>query len=342
MTTNVTTNRIELPYGTLDLKNSPIPTTLRPRQVPCYVHGCQQILKTPTRGFRGEFCPEHGIRCHYSPNSQTYSYRDVRRNIVASSDLFGRRVVRHPFKYESHRLGTENSEDSLSWNVFRSFQEAGLLASIAELITGERCQREPILFLWGLRTTDDSFEPWELLIHARRRFEAKLPVERPLTEPDIALYEPGQYLILIEAKFTSPNTFYSRGPRRDRSSLTFDELLAIYADPSLRILDVEAARAVNRVPYQLWRNMVFAEWMARQDSVATRAFHVNLVRKGYEQEAADEFHRLIHPDSQDRFARVTWEDLYGLAVGARTNRLRSYLEQKTAGLKKAFQLPDAT
>ena len=128
-----------------------------------------------------------------------------------------------------------------------------------------------------------------------RRFEANLPVDRPLTEPDIALHLPGRYLILIEAKFTSPNGYYSRGPRRDGGSLTLDELLGIYRDPGLVILDHRRAARAERVPYQLWRNMVFAEWMAREDHPYTRAFHVNLVREESETVSAEEFRRPARP-----------------------------------------------
>ena len=99
----------------------------------------------------------------------------------------------------------------------------------------------------------------------------------PLTEPDIALWLPGRYLILIEAKFTSPNTHYKRGPRSNSSSLTLDELLEIYQSPELQTLDYVAAQRSNRVHYQLWRNMIFAEWMAKLDHPNTEAFHVNLV-----------------------------------------------------------------
>src|SRR5208282_1292283 len=85
--------------------------------------------------------------------------------------------------------------------------------------------------------------PWDLLIAARQRFEANLPVNRPWTEPDIALYLPGRYLILIEAKFTSPNPAYENGPQKDPKSLTKDELLDIYQDSALTILDVERTRS---------------------------------------------------------------------------------------------------
>ena len=83
---------------------------------------------------------------------------------------------------------------------------------IARFITGKDIDTEPRLFLWGLELTDDSLQPWDLLIAARQRFESRLPVKRPATEPDIALFQPGQFLILCEAKFCSDNPVYRRRP----------------------------------------------------------------------------------------------------------------------------------
>ena len=99
----------------------------------------------------------------------------MRRNIIASSELFAERIIGHPFKYECHQIGAENSEDTLSWNVFRSLQEAGRLAEVAKLMVAEVHAEEPHLYLWGIRVDDDSFEPWDLLIAARQRFESHLP-----------------------------------------------------------------------------------------------------------------------------------------------------------------------
>jgi hypothetical protein len=305
-----------------------------------YFRGCERVLRTPARGVSGEVCPEHGIRCHHSSAGATYTYRDAKRNIVASPDLFERCVLRNPFKYESHRFGFEKSEDAVSWNVFRSLQEAGMLGKVGELLTGERAPIEPHLYLWGLDLTDDGFDPWHLLVAARERFESALPVDRPKTEPDIALHVPGRYLVLIEAKFTSSNTFYQRGPRKDGKSLTLDELLSIYDDSQLEILDRNQAARAERVFYQLWRNMVFAEWMAKLDHPRTKAFHVNLVRKGTEHSSAAEFHGMVTDGHKERFRQVTWEAIYAAAVGDRRLSLLSrYFETKSAGLRKAFRLP---
>jgi len=328
-----------LPYGTKDLDPQVVCVSHSPHRVRCYVRGCELVLQTPTRYKKGDVCLDHGIRCHSSSYGVTYSYADVRGNMIASPDLLATRVIGHPFKYESDRLGLERSEDAVSWNVFRSLQEAGCLGRLAQAITGDACTAEPLLYLWGICLTKDSFNPMELLIAARKRFESNLPVERPYTEPDIMLHLPGRYMILIEAKFTSPNTTYGRGPRKDAQSLTLDELLEIYHDPSLRILDHAWARSQSRVHYQLWRNMLFSEWMAREDHPSTKAFHVNLVRQGFEEASAAEFHALVNPDFKDRFQRLTWEGIHQLfSDNPALETMCRYLETKTAGLVQAFNI----
>ncbi len=333
------TKEIMLPYGTNDLDPRVICVSQSPRRVRCFVRGCRHILCTPTRYEKGEACPDHGIRCHYSYSGATYSYADVRGNIIASPDLLATRVIGHPFKFESNRLGLERSEDAVSWNVFRSLQEAGCLGRFARAITGDECTVEPFLYLWGICLTEDSFDPMALLIAARKRFESNLPVERPFTEPDIMIHLPGRYLILIEAKFTSPNMTYERGPRKDAQSLTLDELLEIYHDPSLQILDHARARVQSRIHYQLWRNMTFSEWMAREDHPKTRAFHVNLVRQGFEKASAVQFRSLLNPDFGNRFRRLTWESMYRFfSDNPDLETMRQYLETKTAGLVRAFNI----
>jgi hypothetical protein len=328
-----------LPYGTADLDPLPRFVAGPRRKVRCFVRGCERDLCPPTRRHgRGDACPEHGIRCHAGTDC-TYSYADPRRNFIIDAELAGDRVVRHPFKFESHRFGLENSADALTWNVVRSFQRASALHRLARRITGLPLVDEPRLFLWGISVSDDMFQPWDLLLCARERFETSLPVERPLTEPDIALWLPGVYLILIEAKFTSHNAVYRDGPRRDSTSLTKQELLDIYQDHELAILDLDQARRRQQVHYQLWRNMVFAEWMARAAGQSTRAYHANLTRCGHEVDSCREFHGLVRPEYADRFAHVTWKEFDALAFGAaELSRLRKYLRTKTAYLRRAFAL----
>jgi len=325
-----------LPYGTEDLDQEAVgswdarpPTHLR-----CYVRGCTEVLRRATRDQRGEACPAHGIFLHYSRNKGTYSYADPRRNIIVDSAVVADRILGHPFKYES-RFEYENSEDALTWNVFRSLQRAGRLHQVARLITGQELRDEPQLYLWGLSLSDDTFSPWPLLIQARDRFESRLPVDRPLTEPDIALHLPGKYLILIEAKFTSENPAYQDGPRKDDTSLTKAELVDIYQDRELDLLDIDRARSARFIHYQLWRNLCFAAWMGLGGG--ERAYLGNLTRKGWEDESCAAFASLIKSGEAKRFRHISWEDVYQCgATDPSLATMRRYLQAKTAYLSKAF------
>ena len=329
-----------LPYGIDDLDPKVVIDPDNRNRVRCYVRGCQNYVRRPTgrKAESGEPCPDHGIYCRYSKDA-TYVYEDACRNIIASADLFGERVVKHPFKFDSDVLGYEKSEDALSWNVFRSIQESGRLAQLAYSLIGDQYDEEPHLYLWGIRVSDDLFEPWDLLVAARDRFESNLPVDRPLTEPDIALHLPGKYLVLIEAKFTSPNGWYRQGVRQNDMDLTLEELLDIYSGEEIRLLNTDLAQQCEQIPYQLWRNTVFADWMASQDSPQTKPYHVNLVREGYEHESQEAFVTLLNEPYEDRFRPETWEAIYGwLAASSFCDRLRHYMEQKTANLVKALHV----
>lgn len=341
-TSHVTKTQVlpPMPYGLLDL--DPVVVTDRgpPLRVKCYLRGCEEMLRPPTRGFRGESCRRHGIRTHLSGNSPTFSYIRPERNLIVATRLFTTRLLGNQFKFDCLRMGLERSEDMVTWCVFRSLQEAQCLKDILRFITGNEIYEEPHLYLWGLSMSDNKLAPWPLLIQARQRFESRLPVKRPGTEPDIAIHLPGQYLVLIEAKFCSPNTCYTAGPRKDAQSLTLEELLSIYADPKLHILDVDKAKAADLVYYQLWRNMQFAEYMAGLDSPTTQAFHASLVRAGYEHESTAHFRQLIRPEFADRFTRFTWENIYALAGlhSRKLSRLMEYMTCKTANLVPAFSL----
>jgi hypothetical protein len=176
-----------LPFGADDLDSQVSIVMGPPTRIRCFVRGCRELLE-PARWYYGPVCPKHGIRCN---SSRTFSYGDARRNIIVDSAVFGQRVLGHPDKYETEDFIAEKSEDALSWNVFRSFQKAGLLGGLAATVFGLPTAAEPQLFLWGLASTNDDFSLWKLLVSARQRFESALPVKRPPTEPDIALYLPG-------------------------------------------------------------------------------------------------------------------------------------------------------
>lgn len=328
------------PYGLHDLVTSVEHDPGPPPRVRCYVLGCEHWVRPPAKGFKGEPCPDHGVFCHHSSGGVTLSYRDPRRNLLTDQALFMRRVRGNPHKVESHRFGLLNSEDACSWGIFRSLQNAGLLHVLAGAITGTTPTKEPLLWLWGLSSHDDRFEPWPLLHQARLRFEIdKLPVNRPLSEMDIALHVPGELLLVIEAKVLAPNPSAAWGaPRATPQSLTAEEVLHLYDGPEIRLIDRERVQAAGRLHTQLYRYLILADFMSSCDGPGTKPFLANLVRHGHEHDAAHAMFETLKPEFKDRFARITWEQIYHLTAPywPLVSDLRQYMLSKPVGTRHGF------
>jgi hypothetical protein len=321
-----------IPYGIFELHPQLVTDPGPPFRVRCCVRGCNRFLIPPSRTYPGEVCREHGIRTH---RSATYSYVRPERNIITARDV-AIRIANHPFKWEC-RFQLEKSEDAAVFNLLRSFMEAGCLNYLGRYITGLNTEKEPRLFLWGIEQ-DEELTPFDLLIAGRERFERRLPVERPMTEPDAMLYLPGRYLALIEAKLTSPNPVYTDGPRRDSQSLTKEELIGIYDDPLCLMIDIEKARRAEAIAYQMFRNVQFASWMAHHATPGTRPYFANLTRRGYENDSFNAFTQLVRPEFLGQVTHIFWEDLWVIAglAGGRLCLLQEYLMRKTSNLLPAF------
>jgi len=163
------------------------------------------------------------------------------------------------------------SEDALSWNVFVSLARLGILgAAIPELGSGTENVE---LYLWGNRIADGKPRFWDKLDRVRKTLEpgAAFP-----TEPDIMLRVPGHALVLIEAKFGSPNS--TLAGKEDRFE-SVEDFLARYpapegaADPLAR--DWIEQQQLGTVLEQLCRNVVYATWLAEPREQPTV---INLVR----------------------------------------------------------------
>jgi hypothetical protein len=76
-------------------------------------------------------------------------------NVIVGQDLIQAALDGDWGKAETHRFGHENSEAALTFKFFRSLQEAGCLARVAEVVTCGSVAEEPELFLWGRRIRRD-------------------------------------------------------------------------------------------------------------------------------------------------------------------------------------------
>ena len=266
------------------------------------------------------------VSFHASP---TYVLRERDANLIA-----GREVLASALrgKAETHRLGHENSEDALSWNVFRALQEAGALRLATEALVAVQPEDEPELYLWGQRLTAGGVQPWKRLASARAQLEPGLAQQ---TEPDICLHVPEWGWLFVEAKFGSP----TGAARSDAYLRQWSARYRVTCGDLFVWRALDQAKAAD-VPEQLLRNAAFARHLAQGGE---RAIVVALVREADATPVEERFRRFCAVDSVD-FRRATWESIYRLLPqdAPALSKLRAYLENKTRNLRQAFRLNDGS
>ena len=304
------------------------------------------IVKGPDGGMtcpligHGEWLPwradgyRKGTIAHGSPEivfraRPTYILRDPLENFIVGRDLVLAAIRGDWGKAETHRLGHENSEDALTFNLFRSLQEAGELKRIAQLIA-DRPVPEPALFLWGRQMNKDgSSSEWEELQAVRQKVE---PTHRQQTEPDVCLHVPDWGWIFIEAKFDF-------GIKTSERAQKFESWLAVYPTHAPSLFDLEQMSVVRHreFPEQLLRNMVFAD-LIRADG--ERAHVIALGRAKDTTPIEAWISACLRSDCPVATSRMSWEQIYAALPtdSAQLGSLRSYLENKSYALRPAFAL----
>lgn len=343
-----------------------------PGQDGCPIRGCKAELATaPFRGKDLPWCPRHGLRLHGKPGGRrTYAYLNgpggERDSVIRNFPIEREFLEQHPLhdldKAETHRLGYENAEDAVTWNVFAGLLSAGALGRAAAELVGRPVQGEPELWLWG-HHVDLRRGFGKALFPPLARLRARLePDVHPFaTEPDVMLVVPGRMLILIEAKFTSGNSLSVDKPAsRNEKPKDLNGLLAKYlpqgSDPGV-IVPAEIRRPFHG---QLFRNIVFAQAMAREAEVAASDWAVvNLIcerqwkltaKASSKGAAVDPGVSFADPslavgawlkeEDRARFQFSSWEKLHGSVIKG-TPELRAvdtYLQGKSAHLGQAFDL----
>lgn len=261
--------------------------------------------------------------------SPTFIYADPLDNFIAGEDLIAQAISGSWDKAETSRLGYEKSEDAVSWNFFRSVQEAGLLRTIADELTGTQLESEPNLIFWGRRISMEGSEPCVEIKEALNFLE---PNHSQRTEPDVVLECPGWGWVFIEAKFMSPNPTYKGKPEK------LKRWISTYSDALPDLFDQEALEAGDPLtfPEQLLRNVAVASVVCEKSS---KAVVVSLTPHSKKTEIESEIARYLPEGSAVQFRCSTWEELMAtLPPGDSTLALRSYMENKSAGLRKAFRI----
>jgi hypothetical protein len=215
-------------------------------------------------------CPTHHISVHSTRGGFTYVYDESRRNLLwADADDQARLDAILRGKRES-RIGHEHSEDAVTWNVFRFFERHASFSPAIRTICP--CpDSEPLAVFW---TTHNG-----CLWDSCRLCSDQIP-EKPTarSESDLIFLWEHKLLVVVEAKFRSPNRSDSN-PQKRKVELRKSRPYITHASRCLN--QKGAPKAVCDGWYKLLRNWVLG--MELKDTLGCEEFAlVNLLRKSRE------------------------------------------------------------
>lgn len=300
----------------------------------CPVRGCKtrvprqqkHFLRTPAI-----FCKTH----HIYISRSTFEYDDKYSNLLWTNPADRALLDAISGTKRENRMARDNSEDAVTWNIFRFLEthdllEAWLTSMVASTIV------HPRLIYWAY--SSDSQSTWGTLTEARKAFQE---LDRG-SEPDLIVLSDSA-LFFIEAKLTSSNKTTPSDPaRRKRYESGGDAWYRSVVTSDFNHVAIEKKR------YELLRLWLLGSWAAATKLKKT-FYLVNLVRKEREEDIVQSLspHLRVTPGRQ--FLRTTWEAIYDLVNNSATRspdgtKLLRYMEEKTIGydgrghIKKAFSL----
>ncbi len=303
--------------------------------VECPVKGCSVKVERQRTFFRNEdrfMCPEHKI--FISPT--TFEYSDELDNLLwrEKSDLELLQGIR-TVKRES-RMARDNSEDALSWNVFRFLERNNLIEDFLGSIVGAPLKSSEVIY-WSYSQKENT--SWSELNRARKEFGEEI---KRSSEPDIIITTE-KAVFFIEAKLTSPNKIdFSKS----HTSGDKEERIRRYSLGD-RFLKLSFRDIMDAGYYELGRFWVMGCSMA--EKLKKDFYLVNLVLERKEKDIETIFRGFINSDHGKQSLRLTWEDVYQfISKGSLTKDkeiMLGFFRNKTIGydgngrLRRAFSIP---
>jgi len=319
-------------FGIEELKQSIVITET---MVECPVKGCSEKIERQRKVFKREKkfkCPVHDI--YISPS--TFEYQSELDNLCwkdqADLDLF--KAIK-TVKRES-RIARDNSEDAVTWNVFRFLERNNLVEKTLKSIIGVPLKSSEVIY-WSYSQKENS--NWSELNKAREEFGEKI---KRGSEPDVII-RTDDTLLFIEAKLTAGNeTFPSNKGSSQKYENGGNNLFSKVFKSDYKTI------AIDEKKYELLRFWLLGTWIAKQQDLDF--YLVNLVLSKREKEIEAIFKRHLYKNQRMKFIRITWEDLYkrilnSSSSGIDKDRIIKYFRNKTIGydgngrLQKAFSVP---
>lgn len=317
-------------FGFKDLKNV---ISVKDNSVECPVLNCTAEVARQRKVFKRDLlfqCPVHKI--FISPS--TFEYESDSDNLLwqDQSDIH---LLSETMKYKREsRIARDNSEDALSWNIFRYLDKEGLLLPFLSQLSDNKVQKAELIF-WSFSQNERT--QYSLLNKARLEFGETIARG---SEPDIIILT-DNILYFIEAKLlakneTKPSNINNRKRYEKGGDCIFRNLFR---------KDYETI-AIKEQKYELMRFWLLGSWMAKIIGINFELF--NLVLQDSEQNVENEFGKLIIETSVRKFRRITWESIYTFILTQKdcSNRanILEYFQNKTLGydsnhrIIKAFNL----
>lgn len=308
--------------------------------VSCPVMGCEKEVRRQRKKDNLQtasfLCHDHGI--YISPSTFEYVVESENLLWAEAVDLALLDKIKQPGIKRENRIARDNSEDAVSWNVFRHLERQSLLNRFVDLVWDNPIAESPALIYWSY--CQKSGAAWTELVDAAPRFGERVSQR---SEPDLII-DDSKVLLFIENKFGSGNRT-NGDPDNPKQYVTgcnnwFKQVFT----GGTTFNEI----AVDDRLFELMRLWLIGTWIADQ---AGKSFClVNIVREGDNREADIEnrFGEHLRPDDRRQFVRLTWERLHQQFVdgvnGTTSQRLGQYFKNKSLGydnqshLKKAFNV----
>lgn len=268
--------------------------------VDCPVNDCKEKVDRQRHKFRreGRFkCPKH----HIFVSPSTFEYGDDKNNLLwkARDDV---ELLENIFREKREgRMARDNSEDAVTWNVFRFLEKNTLINSLLSKVAGEGANSSELIY-WSY--SQKQKETWDELNKARVEFEEK---KGGGSEPDLII-KTDKALFFIEAKFTSGNDTPS-DKKQIEEKINNPKRYKTGGDNWFgKIFKSTYEQVVSEQKYALLRFWLLGTWIAQK--LGLKFYLVNLTLADKEKDIEEKFKKHIKEDKNKKFFRVTWEGIY--------------------------------
>jgi hypothetical protein len=298
--------------------------------VECPVRGCSEKVERRRRFSKNEDrfrCPKHSILI--SPS--TFKYPSKQDNLLWKKRLDLELLEKIRAVKRESRMTWDNSEDAVSWNVFRFLEKNGLIEGFLGLITGTVLKSSEVMY-WSYSQREKTI--WSELNKARKEFGEEI---KRSSEPDI-IVKTHNVLFFIEAKLTAGNKTVPSDVSNTKKYETggdnwFSEVFSSYYKTI----------AVDEKKYELLRFWLLGTWIAKQQNLDF--YLINLVLSEREVDIESIFKKNINENQRRKFLRITWETIYQYiskrSLARDKDIMIRYFKNKTIGYNKDGRLQKA-